>query len=469
MGVLLQTSLAAVLALSGVEGSKKHHAQAKVLSLSNLPAAFQPMAAGDAANQDLSTSSTATPACIYTKSWKPRNNPAILFPLYTVGTKESISTGTVCTNELIYEVSKGCRAVTAVVNPQSGPLPRGDKQIAAMRTCMKLLDDHNVTMVGYVHTKLTRKKDDGTWDPYAMRPPSEVQDDMNIWMEQTKGLVNFKGFFLDDTSSHWETAINRLNVSGGHISWYRKLVAAARSTLKDAIVVLNPGSFVDLRLMLPDPADNYTKPADITIPYEDYAWRWRPPNNDCSVAQATLGQAGSGTFEPGPWCRNIPKWDQVEDFKRAVTDRRINVSAVVHSATCNFAFQEVLTAKNAGFRYFYATDATLSGNGPWYRVPTFWDAYLRFLDLGETYNYTTEDYQCGGPFSIPNATLPTTVSQETKPTFAPVPSVTETAPYIIPTGPTSPVIRPSDAQRVESKSVLAIVSSVIALVVSELI
>lgn len=58
--------------------------------------------------------------------------------------------------------------------------------------------------------------------------------------------------------------------------FYPQLVTLGKTKIAHALTVLNPGSFIDLRLMRADPAAGYPEPADITIPFEDYAWRWRP-------------------------------------------------------------------------------------------------------------------------------------------------------------------------------------------------
>eukprot|EP00123_Amoebidium_parasiticum_P018001 comp24066_c1_seq4/m.43254 comp24066_c1_seq4/g.43254 ORF comp24066_c1_seq4/g.43254 comp24066_c1_seq4/m.43254 type:complete len:144 (-) comp24066_c1_seq4:141-572(-) len=140
---------------------------------------------------------------------------------------------------------------------------------------MRMLSANNVMMVGYVYTKIAKMDPaTGIWSTSGMRDMSEVARDMDRWVSIAQGLPNFRGFFLDDTTNYYQILYNAFGVD--HLWWYRTLVNMGKQKLPNAQIVLNPGSFTDLRLMRADPANGYPVAAEITIPFEDYAWRWRP-------------------------------------------------------------------------------------------------------------------------------------------------------------------------------------------------
>jgi len=316
----------------------------------------------------------ANPECVYTPKWRPKFNPSILIPMYTWA---SVDSNGVCNHPMFLEVAKGCRSTIAILNPSNGP-DVGEFERDAYRACFKMLSDMGVEMVGYVTTKVTSVNPaTGLWSISGMRPVYEVNIDMEKWKRLAEGIPNFTGYFLDDTSNYFSIKENLYNIN--QLWWYRNLVSMGKRTFPNAKIILNPGGFTDVRLMEAAPAEGYPHPADMVVAFENFAYKWTPPMENCLLIEWTKNY---GTFGVGPWCEIVPVADQAGHFLNAVAEQSFETAVLVHTGSKEFAFSQGISAMTTGVGYFFATDRTLDEN-PWNETPSFWTEYLEKLNKGE--------------------------------------------------------------------------------------
>jgi hypothetical protein len=113
------------------------------------------------------------------------------------------------------------------VNPNSGPLPWPvDEAYAAALTHLSTY--RNVTNIGYVHAA------------WCTRTLTSILADIETY-QSWPGQVRIRGLFLDDTPSEYVE---------GKGEWLARVNTEVRLELgADAVIVHNPGTFVDPRLM----------------------------------------------------------------------------------------------------------------------------------------------------------------------------------------------------------------------------
>eukprot|EP00124_Ichthyophonus_hoferi_P005488 Ihof_evm1s809 gene=Ihof_evmTU1s809 len=263
------------------------------------------------------------PECIYKHPNAPTTLPSILIPLYHSTPKFNQATG-VCTDEIFMNVAKGCNSVLVVINPNSGPAIPGSFHHNGHRACAKMLSGNNVTIVGYVKTKEAYMDPaTGGWTTTGIRNLEDTKRDIDIWVDNFKDIPGYKGIFVDETSTHHQTVTEQWDVD--HTAVYREIINYIKYKFPNGLVVLNPGSFPHTSLL--DPAPGFPQPADISCPYEDTAAKWSPKDGDCSSLQWTNDM---GSFGPGPWCKNVPQWDELESFKNGVSNGDYNAAALLH-------------------------------------------------------------------------------------------------------------------------------------------
>eukprot|EP00123_Amoebidium_parasiticum_P006361 comp17325_c0_seq1/m.16522 comp17325_c0_seq1/g.16522 ORF comp17325_c0_seq1/g.16522 comp17325_c0_seq1/m.16522 type:complete len:441 (-) comp17325_c0_seq1:477-1799(-) len=333
---------------------------------------------------------------IYRSPNPPTKLPSILIPMYHSDSLKVSAQG-VCEDEYFLRVAKGGKAVLAVVNPENGPKPAGSEWALKFKACLMLLGQAGVRMVGYLGTKVSAVDKIGIWHTSGMRPVKDIEADIDNWLDNHKDVPNFSGIFLDDTSNYHEAGAKRFGLD--HIQFYRGIINYIKGKNPKNIIVLNPGAFVDLRLVEADPQNGFEHPADISIPIENFAKVWSPPSGDCGDVQWTRQY---GNFGPGPWCPYVPKADNVEPFKAAVETHKISVAAVMHSGSREFAMSQASVAQKAGFDYFYATDRTLADD-PWEGAPSFWEDYLTYLNKDGVEKVGASGYSNPGPEPGPKA------------------------------------------------------------------
>eukprot|EP00123_Amoebidium_parasiticum_P011172 comp20555_c1_seq1/m.26392 comp20555_c1_seq1/g.26392 ORF comp20555_c1_seq1/g.26392 comp20555_c1_seq1/m.26392 type:complete len:432 (-) comp20555_c1_seq1:153-1448(-) len=336
------------------------------------------------ARRDAATTSNP-PKCIYDRPWQPKNNPSVMVFLYHAGCPANpkdawpIAIDPVtkqCTDSFFVDLAKGCKSVMAVLNPCRGPYSDNHPNLEAMQICTKMLSDAGVEMVGYTHTKVTGMNSEGIWTPVGFESLPSIFATMDQWTKQMKFIPNFKGFFLDDTTNHIDTKNMKWGVN--HTEKYVEIVNYAHKLLPEATIVLNPGVFPDMSLLTPAPG--YPIPAQISIPFENFAWRWKP--DDTGSCAKSMWTTKKGQFGVGPWCPFVPEYDELETFKAAVEAGKTIAAGAVHTATREFAFTQAKVAFDAKLKYFYATDRNLT-NDPWKGLPSFWEDYLKMLADGE--------------------------------------------------------------------------------------
>eukprot|EP00124_Ichthyophonus_hoferi_P005706 Ihof_evm2s909 gene=Ihof_evmTU2s909 len=211
------------------------------------------------------------PKCIYKHDGPPTKLPRIMYPLYYDLPQYNNVTGA-CTDEFIKNLSKGCKSILAVVNPGSGPAPVNSKGYNGYQACTRLLDKNGVQMIGYVKTKVAHVLPSGIWKYTGVRNISDIKRDVDSWYDHFGDIPHFKGIFVDETSNYYQIVHNAFRVNNTAI--YQEIITYIKQKWKNSLVVLNPGSFTSTKLLTPAPG--FPEPADISIPYEDYAKHFIP-------------------------------------------------------------------------------------------------------------------------------------------------------------------------------------------------
>ena len=103
--------------------------------------------------------------------------------------------------------------IVAIANPSSGP---GDRRNLDYYRIIQIARDKGMRVVGYISTK------------YGTRSLIDVQKDIDCWAEY---YPQISGFFVDQQSS-----------SADEVSFYLKIRDLARSKIRDALVITNPGT-----------------------------------------------------------------------------------------------------------------------------------------------------------------------------------------------------------------------------------
>eukprot|EP00124_Ichthyophonus_hoferi_P003727 Ihof_evm7s343 gene=Ihof_evmTU7s343 len=211
------------------------------------------------------------PKCIYSHDGPPTELPRIMYPLYYNYPEYDNVTG-VCTDEFIKNLSKGCRSILAVVNPNTGPAAVGSRGYNGYQACTRMMDKNGVQMVGYVKTKIAHVLPTGVWEYTGVRDFSDIARDIDSWYDHFSDIPNFNGIFVDETSTYFEITTDAFGVN--NTAFYHRIINYIKKKWKNSVVVLNPGSFTSTKLLTPAP--DFLEPADISIPWEDYAYHWRP-------------------------------------------------------------------------------------------------------------------------------------------------------------------------------------------------
>ena len=193
--------------------------------------------------------------------------------------------------------------IVAIVNPASGPGERVDP------TYTRVFDDaaaKGVTLIGYVTTS------------YAKRPRADVEAEVERWV---KFYPQVKGIFFDEQVSAADPVDD----------FYKPLFAHARRTIKDALVVSNPGV-----------------PCD-----EAYVTR-------AEAGVLCIWEHGKGIGEMPP-----PAW-----LARHPRDRFALLPYNI--PTAEGMREHLATAADRGIGFVYVTDN--AARNPWDRLPTYWEA-----------------------------------------------------------------------------------------------
>eukprot|EP00124_Ichthyophonus_hoferi_P002586 Ihof_evm6s181 gene=Ihof_evmTU6s181 len=245
--------------------------------------------------------------------------------------------------------------------------------------CVRMLEENNVRMVGYVFTKLSyQSPKNGHWTTFGMRPQWEVREDLDTWHRMMKGYSLFKGIFFDNVSSYHQ--IERIHMMYGvdQALWYRELITYSKQTVP-GLVVLNPGEFTSLKLVVADPENGFPEPADIVVNVEESASVWSPPGG-AEGCLAELWDSNYGTYGPGPWCTIVPNHDGAEPYMKLTKEGKIGAAAIINDANLDFTFTQGAVALKNGFKYLYTTNLSFN-DYPYQQVPKFWEAYLYFIEI----------------------------------------------------------------------------------------
>jgi hypothetical protein len=106
--------------------------------------------------------------------------------------------------------------LVAIANPSSGP---GAQRISDYQQVIQAASEKGLKVIGYVSTQ------------YAKRPSTEVQADIDRWVEFYPQVA---GFFFDQQST-----------SARDVPYYLKARDHGRSKIKNALVITNPGVICD--------------------------------------------------------------------------------------------------------------------------------------------------------------------------------------------------------------------------------
>jgi hypothetical protein len=192
--------------------------------------------------------------------------------------------------------------VVAIANLSNGPGVEPNPDYAAIFT---EADNHGVKLVGYVPTL------------YAARSPADVKNDIDAWVRL---YPQISGFFFDQQPRE-----------ARHVAYYAELRDYAKKTLRDPLVITNPGIACD---------EEYLAQAvsDVTCVFDNYE--------------------GFGAFElPAP----LRGYDPLR-----FAALPYNVSGVEAMR----AMIKDAIVKRIG--YFYVSDG--KAPNPWSKLPIYWDA-----------------------------------------------------------------------------------------------
>jgi hypothetical protein len=106
--------------------------------------------------------------------------------------------------------------LVAIANPGSGP---GDQRIYDYQQIIQVANERGVRVIGYISTQ------------YGKRPATDVEKDIDHWVEFYPQVA---GFFLDQQST-----------SAKDVSYYLRARDYARTKVKNAFIITNPGVLCD--------------------------------------------------------------------------------------------------------------------------------------------------------------------------------------------------------------------------------
>lgn len=144
-----------------------------------------------------------------------------LIPMYILPTSSS---GAGCTSSAWHSVAFGGTRVTAIVNPNSGPITDSDSRMPAYVACMTLLRNAGVRTVAYISTKNTTYSG-GVWTQTGFRTSSAVRAYIDTYRASAMGTL-LDGFFVDEVSTRWQAT--SASAWGDHAAYYRALFAEIR-------------------------------------------------------------------------------------------------------------------------------------------------------------------------------------------------------------------------------------------------
>jgi hypothetical protein len=200
--------------------------------------------------------------------------------------------------------------VTAVLNPNSGPLPGPADQNYV--NAMTNLEAAGGSVVAYIHTS------------YAGRLLATVEGEANTYITQYGSLI--KGFFVDEMTN---------DNDAGHLAYYHSLYGFLKGLNPSYQVIGNPGTATDPGYLTPA-----TQGADVLITHE---------NNDQTDPYTSTS--------PAAWTLGYPR----SDFASIIYNQP---TAAGMTADVNYAAEH-----HAGT--VYVTDRTLPN--PYDQLPSYWD------------------------------------------------------------------------------------------------
>jgi hypothetical protein len=250
-------------------------------------------------------------------------------------------------------------SITAIINPDSGPaVTAGSKY--DYNICAKFLSDNGVDMLGYIRTKKSRLRSDGSgnWEYFGLQPLDLVTRNLTLWKEQFKAIPRFKGIFVDEFSSLWQPELNQ------HYTSVVKLVRDAGTSIgRSWIVVANPGTM---------PNSQLAEIVDIAVIYEDVAGNFLHLPG-CTPAANCLCKEG---YASGPYCKSEPISGEVAKVKASVSSGKAKAAVLVHGADKSLFKQIVTASANQSVTYLYVTERMLNQN-PWSSVTLNWDLLIQ--------------------------------------------------------------------------------------------
>jgi hypothetical protein len=197
--------------------------------------------------------------------------------------------------------------VSAIANPNDGPGAASDQDY---RNMIRRAKEVGIEITGYVSTN------------YGKRPKAEVKKDIDRWVDY---YPEIDGIFFDEQSS-----------GEGQVILYRELFDHARSNIKNAVVIGNPG-------VVPSELYSSQAGADIECIFES--------------------DKGFDDFSPPPWVANYPP----ERF----------CALLLHVSGVDRMKKSVRKAVEQGMGNVYVTDDKMPN--PWDRLPSYWTEEVEVL------------------------------------------------------------------------------------------
>jgi hypothetical protein len=217
-------------------------------------------------------------------------------------------------------------SITAVLNPDSGPLP-GSMPDPAYVTAMTSLENAGGHVVAYIYT------DNGNADGTA--PIDSVVSQISTYISQYGSLIN--GFFLDG-----------MFITPATLSYYQSIDNYIKGLGVPYTIIGNPGQ----------PFLNGVSPSDY-LSVANVFNIFEGPN--------TAPYSGAPGFNDYPYGVN---W-----FQSYPSDRFSNIIYDVGSVSAMLADLSKAVGLNAG--YVYITDQ--SGGNPYTQLPSYWDQEVSAL------------------------------------------------------------------------------------------
>ena len=234
-------------------------------------------------------------------------------------------------------LSEAAAKTTVILNPNNGPQGVSQSTINNYKTCIIYLQNHNVKVIGYVHTKVGYPKITG------FRTINDVRADILSWKTAYSTVLN--GIFVDEVSTIYLQTydISKENV----LLYYASITTFIQTTFTNALVFLNPGNPFYPELISSKGCNV------IGVVFESPYSNWQPVNSCLSI----LYKKSQGSFSYGPWCPFVPNRDGVEVLKNLIpqTISACQIAALIYKApsvigTATAAIQ-LANAQNVGSIY----------------------------------------------------------------------------------------------------------------------